>query len=105
MTAMADAIHMVNDQQSTDLKQLSVAKAAKKLHEIQAMDVKTLHDIRPMFTKLGEMVLYDIEYQNCMTIEFNRKKLLDRILFSLVGFAMGAVVPTVAWLASIHMGG
>jgi len=105
MSAMRDAIYMVNDQQPADLRQMSVAKAARKLNEIQAHDVKTLHDIRPMFTKLGEMVLYDIEYQNCMAVEFNRKKLLDRILFSLVGFALGALVPTVAWLASLHIGG
>jgi hypothetical protein len=103
--AAGDVIHMVNEQGPKELKQFSIAKAAKKLNEIQHMEVKTLHDIPPMFAKLGEMVLYDMEFQNCIVTEFNRKVLIDRILFALIGFGMGAIVPLVIWLASFHIGG
>jgi hypothetical protein len=87
------------------LKTFSMSKCHKKLNEIKEMDCRSFKDVGLVVSKLGELVMTDIEYNNCLVMEYNRHVLINRIMFTLIGFGLGALVPTVAWLASFHIGG
>jgi hypothetical protein len=103
--AVSDTLQAMSRESGKDVKTFSMAKAHTKLNEIKEVEVKSFKDVGHVVSKLGELVMTDIEYNNALVIEYNRHVLINRIMFLFVGFVLGAIIPSTAWLVSIHMGG
>lgn len=85
------------------IKAFSLAEIHHKLNELNEMEIEKIKDIKPLVAKLGEILVYDIEFQNCLVHEYNRHVLVSRLAFSTIGFILGAL--TSAFLYHVGFGG